>query len=108
MTPSDDLMDKLLLKGSAESAFTALNQSGYRVSIHKLHSRLSALIAAGKRQPIAQKDRAKLTAHTGEVPRGSSLEGSENLLRAQIRAGQVFPGSMAKWEARHGRVQVPA
>lgn len=87
MSPDDDLMDGLLLKHSAETAYSTLRQAGYDVSIYKLHTRLARLIAAGKRQPIAQKDRAKLTAWTGEVPKGSSLEGSQNLLAAQLRTG---------------------
>jgi hypothetical protein len=108
MTPPNDLVDRLLTDHSAEAAFRTLKGSGYDISIHRLHTRISQLISTGKRQPIAHGEREMPSALTMDVPRGSSLEGSEKLLRAQIRAGQVFPDAMARWEARHGRVAVAA
>lgn len=108
MTPPQILIDKLLVDNSAEATLRTLRTAGYDISIHRLHARISQLIAAGKRKPIDQAERPRPTGVSYDAPKGSSLEGSENLLRAQIRAGQVFPDAMARWEARHGRVQVAA
>lgn len=108
MTPPADLIDRLLAQHSAETALRTLKHCGYDISIHRLHTRISQLIAAGKCQPILQINPETHGGSTYEIPMGSSLEGSERLLRAQIRAGQVFPDAMARWEARHGRVAVAA
>lgn len=108
MTPPSDLIDRLLIAHSAETAMRTLKHCGYDISIHRLHTRISQLIATGQRKPIAQAERDTHGGFTYEIPKGSSLEGSERLLRAQIRAGQVFPDAMARWEARHGRVAVAA
>ena len=105
--PSPALVDRLLITQSAESTLRALRDAGFDISIHKLHTRVSQLIADGKRRPMEQVGR-DTGAQRVDVPVGSSLEGSEKLLRAQILAGQVFPDAMARWEARHGRVQVAA
>lgn len=104
MTPSPELIDHLLATNSAEAARSSLIDAGYTISIHRLHTRLAQLIAQGKRKPIPQTERDFHGGVHFDIPRGASLEGSEKLLRAQIRAGQVFPDAMARWEARHGRV----
>lgn len=82
MTPPYELIDRLLSEYSAETAMRTLKQGGYDISIHRLHLRLSQLISQGKRKPIAQSERDTHGGFTYEIPRGSSLEGSEKLLRA--------------------------
>ncbi len=108
MTPPADLIDRLLAQHSAETALRTLKHCGYDISIHRLHTRISQLIATGKRKPIEQQGRETGCVVRYDIPKGSSLEGSERLLRAQILAGQVFSDAMARWEARHGRVAVAA
>lgn len=108
MNAPQDLIDRLLLKGSAESALRALREGGYTISIHQLHTRVSQLNASGQRKVIPQKGRKMPANFAVEIPKGRSLEGCEKLLAAQIRAGQVMPAAMASWEARHGEVRLAA
>lgn len=103
-----DLIDSLLLKGSAESALRALRQSGYTIGIHQLHTRVSQLNASGKRKAIPQKGRKMPATFAVEIPKGRSLEGCEKLLAAQIRADQVSHGPMAAWRARHPFLEMAA
>jgi hypothetical protein len=108
MNVPQDMIDNLLLTNSAEQTRRMLREAGYSIAIHHLHNRISALIAAGKRKQVSQKGRKRPEGFTIDVPAGAALEGSEKLLRAQIRAGQVFPATMAEWEARHGQVSLAA
>lgn len=82
MTPSPELIDHLLANNSAEAARSSLIDTGYSISIHRLHTRLAQLISQGKRKPIAQTDREFHGGAHYEIPKGSSLEGSEKLLDA--------------------------
>lgn len=108
MNAPQDMIDDLLLTNSAELTMRALREAGYTVGIHQLHDRVSQLTAAGLRKRVSQKGRKRPGGFTIDAPAGAALEGSEKLLRAQIRAGQVFPATMAEWEARHGQVALAA
>lgn len=82
MTPSPQLIDRLLTGHSAEAALRTLKQTGYSVSIHVLERRVTQMIRSGERKQMKQPDREPFIYSMSEIPKGAALGGSEKLLKA--------------------------